>query len=131
MSMVSGASLKGNISIMAKITQYHLTPLLAHKSMRLRRISRVHERHEHSAELLKIDWLREVAVESSVYTLLVDVAEDVGRKRDDGLMGLIGAFLPSAQLFARLVAVFVGHVEIALRRLRVSNDNMKDSGRCL
>jgi len=82
--------------------------------MRLRRISRIHERHEHSAELFEIDWFGEVAVETGVDTLLVNVTKHVGRKRDDGLVGLLGAFFPPAQFLACLVAVFVGHVEIAL-----------------
>jgi len=88
--------------------------------MRFRGIGRVHERHEHCAELFEIDGLGEVAVEAGVDALLVDVAEDVGGERDDGLVRLLGAFFPSAQLFARLVAVFVGHVEIALEGVRVS-----------
>ena len=82
--------------------------------MRLSRIGGVHERHEHGAELFEVDGLGEVAVEAGVDALLVDVAEDVGGERNDRLVGLLGAFFPSAQLFARLVAVFVGHVEIAL-----------------
>lgn len=82
--------------------------------MRLGRIGRVHERHEHGAELFEVDGLGEVAVEAGVDALLVDVAEDVGGERDDGLVGLLGFLFPAAQLFAGLVAVFVGHVEIAL-----------------
>lgn len=82
--------------------------------MRLRRVRRVHKRHEHSAQLFEIHRLGEVAVEAGVDALLVDVAEDVGGERDDGLVRLLGALFPSAQLFARLVAVFVGHVKIAL-----------------
>lgn len=91
-----------------------LRPLLAHESVWLSRIGRVHESHEHGAELLKIDRLGEVAVETRIDTFLVDVAEDVGRKGDDGLMGLLDAFLPAADFFACLVAVFVRHVEVAL-----------------
>jgi hypothetical protein len=49
-----------------------------------------------------------------VDTLLVDVAEDVGRKRDDRLVRLFGALLPPAELFAGLVSIFVRHVKIAL-----------------
>jgi len=91
-----------------------LPPLLTHKSMRLRRIRRVHERHEHGAELFEIDGLSEVAIEACVDALLVDVAEDVGGEGDDGLVGLLGTLLPPAQLLARLIAVFIGHVEVAL-----------------
>jgi hypothetical protein len=53
-------------------------------------------------------------VETRFHAFLVDVAEDVCREGDDGLVGLLGAFLPAAEFFARLVAVFVGHVEITL-----------------
>jgi len=91
-----------------------LTPLLTHERMWFRRIGWIHERHEHSAELFEVDGFCEVAVKAGIDTLLVDVAKDVGRERDDGLVRLLGLFLPSAQLFARLVAVLVGHVEIAL-----------------
>jgi hypothetical protein len=83
--------------------------------MRFLRIRRVHERHEHGTELLEVDRLGEVAVETRFHAFLVDVAEDVCRERDDGLVGLLGAFLPAAEFFARLVAVFVRHVEVALR----------------
>jgi hypothetical protein len=97
-----------------------LPSLLTHESMRLRGISRIHERHENCAELFEIDGLGQVAVEAGVDALLVDVAQDVCGERDDGLVGLLGAFFPSAQLFARLVTVFVGHVEIALEGIYVS-----------
>ena len=93
---------------------HKLPCLLAHESMRLRGIGRIHERHKHCAELLEIDGLGEVAVEAGVDALLVDVAQDVGGERDDWLVGLLGTLFPSAQLFARLVAVFVRHVKIAL-----------------
>lgn len=82
--------------------------------MRLGRIGGIHERHQHRAELFEVDRLGDVAVETGVDTLLVDVAEDVGGKGDDGLMRLLGSFFPAAELFARLVAVFVRHVEVAL-----------------
>jgi hypothetical protein len=82
--------------------------------MRLLRIRRVHERHEHGTQLLEVDRLGKVAVETRFHAFLVDVAKDVCGKCDDGLVGLLGAFLPAAELFARLVAVFVGHVEVAL-----------------
>ena len=91
-----------------------LRPLLAHKSVRLGRVARVHERHEYGAELFEVDGLGKVTVETGVDALLVDVAEDVGRKCDDRLVRLLAALLPAADLFAGLVAVFVGHVEVAL-----------------
>jgi hypothetical protein len=80
------------------------------------RVGWVHERHQHRAEFLEIDRLGEVAVEAGVDTFLVHVAEDVGRECDDGLVRLFGALLPPAELFARLVSVFVRHVEITLHR---------------
>jgi hypothetical protein len=86
----------------------------AHESMWFARVGRVHERHQHRAEFLEIDRLGEVAIEASVDAFLVDVTEDVGRKRNDGLVRLFGSLLPPAELFAGLVSVFVWHVEIAL-----------------
>jgi len=78
------------------------------------RVGWVHKRHQHRAEFLEIDRLGEVAIKAGVDTLLVDVAEDVGRECDDGLVRLLGALLPPAKLFACLVSVFVRHVEVAL-----------------
>lgn len=82
--------------------------------MRLARVRRVHERHEHGAELLEIDRLGDVAVETRVDALLVDIAEDVGGERDYRLVLLAGALLPAPDFLAGLVAVFVGHVQVAL-----------------
>jgi hypothetical protein len=97
-----------------RAVMFALCPFPAHESMWFARIRRVHERHQHRAEFLEIDRLGEVAIEASVDTLLVDVAEDVGRKRDDRLVRLFGALLPPAELFAGLVSIFVRHVKIAL-----------------
>jgi hypothetical protein len=82
--------------------------------MRLARIRRVHKRHEHGAKLLEIDRLGKVAVETGLDAFLVDVAKDVGREGNDGLVLLLGALFPAAEFFTCLVAVFVGHVEVAL-----------------
>jgi len=78
------------------------------------RVRRVHERHQHRAEFLEINRLGEVAIEAGVYTLLVHVAEDVGRECDDRLVRLLGALLPPAELFACLISILVRHVEVAL-----------------
>jgi len=69
--------------------------LLLHELMRLARIARVHERHEHRAQLLEIHRLRDIAVETRVDALLVDVTEDVGRKRDDGQVLELVLLLPA------------------------------------
>jgi len=93
-----------------------LRPFPAHERMWFARVRRVHERHQHRAEFFEIDRLGEVAIEAGVNTLLVDISEDVGRERNDGLMRLFGALLPPAELFAGLVAILVRHVKIALQR---------------
>lgn len=124
------ATSRGRIVVMNKKRSgaLPLPSLLTHECMRLRRIRRVHKRHEHSAELLEIDGLGEVTVEAGVDALLVDVAEDVCREGDDGLVGLLGAFFPPAQLLAGLVAVFVGHVEIALKGNVLARDRLENLG---
>lgn len=88
--------------------------------MRFARVGRVHERHEHRAELLEVDGLGDVAIEARLDALMVDVTEDVGRESDDGLVLFLIAFLPTSDLLARLVAVLIWHVKVALRGKRVS-----------
>lgn len=91
-------------------------PLFAHESMRFARIRRVHECHEYSAELLEVDGLGDVAIEACVDALLVNVAKNVGGESDDRLVLFLVALLPSSNLLARLIAVLVWHVKVALKK---------------
>ena len=88
--------------------------LRPHELDRLCRVARIHVREHDGAELLEVDGLGHIAVEPRVDTLGVNVAEDVCRERDDREIGVFVLLLPFADLAARLIAVFVRHVEIAL-----------------
>jgi hypothetical protein len=44
----------------------------------------------------------------------VDVTEDVGRKCNDGYAAVTMFLLPASNFFARLIAVLVRHMQIAL-----------------
>ena len=70
--------------------------------------------HDH-AEFFEIDRLGDIGVEASRSTLVVDIAQDVGRKSDDWHDFVLVLLLPPADLPAGLIAVFVRHVEIALQ----------------
>lgn len=75
---------------------------------------RVEELDHDEAELLEVDGLGDVAVEAGLDALRVDVAENVGGEGDYGHVWVAVRALPPPDLLARLVAVFVGHVQVAL-----------------
>ena len=54
-----------------------------------------------------------LAVEARFDALLVHIAEDVGRECDDGEVRELLLTLPSADVFARLISIFVRHVQVA------------------
>ena len=93
-----------------------MPPLTLHlherqRSIRIRGIEQI----DHDAlELLELDRLRDVGIEADVGALGVYVAEHVGRQRDHGDGPVRVGALPYADLATGLVAVFVGHVEVAL-----------------
>jgi hypothetical protein len=88
--------------------------LLLHESRPFRWIGRIQElRHGHR-KFFELYGLRDIGIEARFHALFVYVAENVGRKRDDWVATVPVLLLPSSDLFASLVPVFVGHMQIAL-----------------
>lgn len=74
----------------------------------------IQEFRHNQRELFKLYWLRYVRVEACFHAFCVDIAEHVGRESDDGLAAVAMLLLPPPDLLARLVAVFVRHMEVTL-----------------
>lgn len=89
--------------------------LLLHELDGLAGVRRIQERQHYGTELLEVDWLGHVAVESCVYALGVNISHDVGGQGHDREIRLFVLLLPLTDLPASLVAVLVRHVKIALR----------------
>jgi len=85
-----------------------------HEFRRLGLIRRIQELGHDQGELFEVDRLGNIRVEARFYALGVDIAKHVGRESNDGDPLVSVLLLPAADLFAGLVAVFVGHVKIAL-----------------
>ena len=85
-----------------------------HDRKRSSRIVGIEEVDHDGFELLELDGLGDVRVEADFGALGVDVAEDVGRQSDHGSRWIRVLPFPFADFAAGLVAVFVGHVKIAL-----------------
>ena len=109
--------------------------------MRLARVAGVHERHEHRAELLEIDRLRHVTctksssqhtffsrrnphgrakkgwrirtIEPGLNALLIHIPKHVCTEGNNRQMASTLLALPLSNLFTRLIAVFIRHVQIA------------------
>lgn len=90
-----------------------LPPLHLHKLMRFARITRIHKGDQDGAQLLEVHRLRHVAVEARLHALLIHIAQHIRGQRDDGQVWVLALLLPLADLLARLIAVLVGHVEVA------------------
>jgi len=75
---------------------------------------RIQKLRQDQAQLLKLHRLGDVRVKARLDALGVYVTEDVSRERDDGEVRVFFFALPAADLLAGFVAVFVGHVEVAL-----------------
>ena len=86
-----------------------------HELMRSGRIIRIQKGSQHSAEDLEVDRLGNIGVKPRFSTLRVHVAQDVRRQGDDGQVRVLVFSLPAADFLTGLVAVFIGHVEVALR----------------
>lgn len=65
-------------------------------------------------ELLELDRFRDIRVETDFGALGIDVAEDVGRESDDGEGRVRIRPFPFADFATGLIAVFIGHVKVAL-----------------
>jgi hypothetical protein len=89
--------------------------LQLHKFWGFRRIGRIYEFGHDEREFLESDWLRDVGIEASLDALCVDIAENVGGKSNDRVPAVPVFLLPTSDLFAGLIAIFVRHVEIALQ----------------
>ena len=105
-----------------KITQCNpLYPNSPHTLTEPRRARRIQQPTHRLAQILKVNRLGDVVVEAGLQALVEDVGHDVGGEGDDGHARVgVGGF-PGADLAAGLVAVFAGHVEVALWRRWVSN----------
>lgn len=85
-----------------------------HKLRRLRLVRRIQKLGHDERKLLEFYRLRNIRVEAGVDALCVDVPEDICRKCNDGVSSVSVFLFPSTDLLAGLVAVFVGHVQVAL-----------------
>lgn len=74
----------------------------------------VQKSHQHGTQLFKVHRFRDVRIKSRLDALVANIANHVGGQRNDGEMLVAVLALPAADIFASLVPVFVGHVEIAL-----------------
>jgi hypothetical protein len=85
-----------------------------HEFRRFRGIDRIQEFGHDKGQLFELDGLRDVRVEARFHAFRVDVTEDVGRKCNDGYAAVTMFLLPASNFFARLIAVLVRHMQIAL-----------------
>lgn len=91
--------------------------LVLHEFWRLGRIGRVQESCHYERELFELDRLRHVRIEAGFYALGVNVTEHVRREGNDGMAAVTVLLLPSSDLLASLIAIFVRHVQVALHVL--------------
>jgi hypothetical protein len=73
--------------------------------------------HLHT-QLLKINRLSNVTIKPRLHALGIHISKNVGTERDDGEVLVFVLAFPAADVLASLVAVFVGHVEVALKKSR-------------
>lgn len=81
-----------------------------------RRIQRIYEFRHDKRQFFKSDGFGDVRIEARLDAFRIDVAEDVCGECDDRVAPMAVLLFPASDLFAGLVAIFIWHVEIALRR---------------
>lgn len=98
--------------------EYDKRPYLfpSHEFWGFRRIGWVQKLRHDEGELLELDRFRNVRVEASFHALLVNIAEDVCRERDDRMTTVSILLFPSPNFLAGLVAILVRHMEVALSK---------------
>lgn len=90
-----------------------------HEFRWLRGIRGIHKLRHDERELFEGDRFRNVRVEAGFDALRVYITENIGRESNDRMAAVAMLLLPASDLFAGLIAIFIWHVQIALKGLLV------------